>query len=312
MQLLRALSFRVLFAVASLLVISFITFLANDAMPDPALSIAGEKASAETVQRIRESLGLDRPWYIRYGDYLNKAVHGNFGTSYFGTKEEVKDMIARNLPTTLKLAGLAISLATFVGVTLGVIAGVFRNGPPDRLTLLVSTLFVTIPNFLLAPFLALLFSLKLGWLPLNWEVDSDWKAFVLPVIVLAARPAALLTRLTRAALVDTLQQEFIRLATAKGVPPRRLLFRHALRNSILPVITAIGTSFGILLTGSFVTERFFTLPGLGYMTIDAIQKGDGPTIQACVLLTGAMFIIVNLIVDIFLPLLDPRIREAQI
>lgn len=312
MQLAKALTFRILFAIASLFIVSIITFAANEAMPDPAVALAGEKATQASVERIRENLGLNRPAYVRYGEYLNHALHGDFGTSYYGTKEPVADMIKRNLPTTVKLALLAICASTLVGVTLGVIAGAYRNGPLDRSTLLVSTLFVTVPNFLLAPILALIFSLKLGWLPLNWDTDSDWKAFVLPVIVLMARPTALLTRLTRASLVETLQQEFIKLAVAKGVPSTRLLIKHAVRNSILPVITAIGTSFGILLTGSFVTERFFTLPGLGFLTIDAIQKGDGPTIQACVLLTGALFIVINLFVDVILPLLDPRIREAQI
>lgn len=312
MKLFKALTARAVYAFVSLFVISFITFIANEAMPDPAIAVAGDKASLETVQRIRENLGLNKPWYIRYGTYLSKATHGDFGTSYFGTKEDVSDIIKRSLPTTILLAGWAIILATVIGVFLGVIAALFQNGPPDRAALLVSTLFVTVPNFLLAPLLVLLFSLKLGWLPINWDTDSNWKAYVLPICVLAARPTAMLTRLTRAAVVDTFQQEFVRLAVAKGVPPARLLFRHVLRNSSLPVVTAIGTNFGLLLTGSFVTETYFTLPGLGRQTITAITQGDGPTIQACVLLTGALFILVNLIVDIILPLLDPRIREAQI
>jgi ABC-type dipeptide/oligopeptide/nickel transport system permease component len=141
---------------------------------------------------------------------------------------------------------------------------------------------------------------------------ADFYYYILPVAILAARPMAMLTRLTRASMVETLKQEFIRTAIAKGVPTGRLYFRHALRNAILPVITAIGTSFGFLLTGSFVVERAFTLPGLGSTTIEAIQRGDFPVVGACVLLTGFLFILINLLVDLILPLLDPRIRESQV
>jgi ABC-type dipeptide/oligopeptide/nickel transport system permease component len=152
-------------------------------------------------------------------------------------------------------------------------------------------------------------------LPITWSLDRiapEYYYLILPVVILAARPMAQITRLTRAMMIDTMQQEFIRTAVAKGVPRGRLIFRHALRNSILPVITSIGTSFGFLLTGSFVIERYFVMPGLGSATIEAIQRGDMPVIQAGILVTGSMFIFLNLLVDILLPILDPRIRESQI
>ncbi|RYG29690.1 ABC transporter permease [bacterium] len=184
--------------------------------------------------------------------------------------------------------------------------------------LTLSTLGVTLPNFVVAPFLVYFFANRdmLDYLPSAWAVDRGDSSIayylILPVLVLSARPAALLTRLTRASMIETFSQEFIRTATAKGVPRGRLIFRHALRNAILPVVTAIGTSFGFLLTGSFVVETFFRLPGLGFLTIDSIRKGDIPTVQACVLLTGGLFLILNLVVDLFLPILDPRIRESQV
>lgn len=321
MRLTKALSLRLLFGILSLVFISFVTFMADEISPgDAATVLAGEKATPIEVERLRENLGLNRPWPIRYGEFLTKAAKGDFGTSYYGTKEPVSDIIKRNLPMTLKLATLAILLASAVGITLGTIAAVKQNRGPDRMVLTLSTLGVTIPNFVLGPLLVYIFSMQLPrdhvlWLPQTWETPLKGPQIyylVMPVFLLALRPMAMLTRLTRAAMIDTLQQEFIKTATAKGVPPRRIIFKHALRNAILPVVTAIGTSFGFLLTGSFVIERFFLLPGIGREAIEAIQQGNMPVIQATVMLAGAIFITVNLIVDLLLPLLDPRIREAQV
>ena len=216
---------------------------------------------------------------------------------------------------TAKLAGLAIVLASGIGIACGTLAAVFQQRLADKVLLSLSTVFVTLPNFVLAPILVYVYCVNLNYLPLTWEIPlraSEFMYLIMPVAILATRPAALLTRLTRQSMIDTLQQEFIKTAVAKGVPRGRLLFRHALRNAILPVITAIGTSFGFLLTGSFVIERFFLIPGLGSTTIEAIQQGNTPVIQACVLLTGAMFIGLNLLVDVALPILDPRIRESQV
>jgi ABC-type dipeptide/oligopeptide/nickel transport system permease component len=320
-RLARAILLRLAVGVASLIFISFVTFVADMAAPgDPALVRAGDKASLQTIARIRHEMGLDRPWPVRYVDFIEKAVHLDFGTSYYGTQEPVGNIIKRDIPMTARTASCAILLATIVGILLGTAAAVRQNRFTDRTILAISTLGVTVPTFVLAPILVYIYCLQLNQLPQTWQpladqrasTAPDWVYLLLPVVVLAARPTALLTRLTRASMIDTLQQEFIRTAVAKGVPPMRLIFRHALRNAILPVITAIGTSFGFLLTGSFVVERFFTLPGIGSETIDAMGRGDTPVIQACVILTGAMFIVVNLLVDVILPLLDPRIREAQI
>jgi len=315
-RLAKAILLRLLFGAVSLLFISFVTFVADELAPGDAATVeAGEKATAEQVARIRHNLGLDRPWPERYVAYVEKAATGDFGKSYYGIKEPVSAIIGRTLPMTLLLATSAICVASFVGILLGTLAAVYQNRFADRAVLTLSTLGVTLPSFVLAPILVYIYALKLNYLPLTWRLDrpeGDFYYILLPVAILAARPSALLTRLTRASMVDTMQQEFIRTATAKGVPPLRLIFKHALRNAILPVITAIGTSFGFLLTGSFVIERFFIIPGLGSTTIEAIQQGNMPVVQACVLLTGAMFILLNLFVDLLLPILDPRIRESQV
>lgn len=316
MRLARAVGFRLLYGLLSLIFITFVTFVANEAAPaDPALIFAGEKASLADVQLIRHRMGLDKPWYVRYGVSLWNDAHLNFGKTYYGTQEPVSDILARDLPMTLKISFLAILLASGLGLMLGTLAAVYENRFVDRGVLTISTLGVTLPNFVLAPLLVYVFALRLNYLPQNWEVNRvapDFYYLLLPVIILAARPMAMLTRLTRASMVDTMRQEFIRMAIAKGVPTYKVILKHALRNAILPVITAIGTSFGYLLTGSFVVETFFTLPGIGRETIEAIQSRDYPLVQACILVTGMLFVILNMLVDVILPILDPRIREAQV
>ncbi len=318
MRVVKPILIRLLFGLLSLLFISFVTFIADEVTPGDAATVAaGDKATPAQVERLRESMGLSRPWPIRYVEYVDHAAHGDFGKSYYGVHEPVSATLSRTLPITAKIASLAIILASAIGIILGTIAGVFRNKWPDRSVLTLSTLGVTVPNFVLAPTLVYFFAIQLDRLPVNWDVnrverEGQLMFVILPIAILAARPMALLTRLTRASMIDTLQQEFIRTATAKGVPPLRLIFKHALRNAILPVITAIGTSFGVLLTGSFIVESAFDVPGIGKATIEAIQRSDMPVIQACVFVTGAMFIFLNLIVDIINPILDPRIRESQI
>lgn len=314
--LIRAIGFRLLYGLLSLVFITLVTFIANEASPgDPATIFAGDKASLADIALVRHRMGLDRPWYIRYGESLIKDAHFDFGNSYYGTQEPVADILKRDLPMTLRLSFLAILLASGVGIFLGTLGAVYENRFTDKAVLSVSTLGVTLPNFVLAPILVYIFAIRLNQLPMNWEVERvapDFYYLLLPVIVLAARPMASLTRLTRASVVETMGQEFIRMAVAKGVPGWRLITKHALRNAILPVITAIGTSFGYLLTGSFVVETFFTMPGIGRETINAIQKRDYPIVQACILVTGMMFVILNMLVDLTLPILDPRIREARV
>ena len=314
MRLFKTLLSRVLFGILALLFVSFVTFLADEMAPgDAATLIAGEKATAGTLARVRHEMGLDRPWPVRYVDFVVRAAQFDFGRSYTGTKEPVADVIRRNLPMTARIAVQAMLLAAFVGIALGTVAGVWNDRWPDRIALALSTLGVTIPNFVLAPVLVYLFALQLDILPVNWEVQRlapDYYYLLLPVIILSLRPMATLTRLTRASVIDTMGQEYIRLAIAKGVPRPRLILVHALRNALVPVVTAFGTSFGFLLTGSFIVETAFTLPGLGRAGIEAIQKRDTPVIMATTLVAGTLFILVNLLVDLAMPLLDPRIRET--
>ncbi len=316
MRLVRALLLRLLYGAVSLLFISLVTFAASKAAPgDPARLLAGDKASEAQVQRIRVQLGLDRPWPVQYGEYVAKAVRGDLGVSYYGTKEPVATTIAGALPTTMKVATLSILLASLVGITLGVLASIWEGGFGDKIVLGLSTLGVTLPNFVLAPLLVLYFVVMKDMLPLAWEEPlrgPEIYYLALPILILALRPMALIARVTRASMIETFRQEFVRMAIAKGVPFGRMVRKHVLRNAILPTITAVGTSFGVLLTGSFVVENFFRLPGIGSKTIEAILRNDVVLIQGCVLVTGAIFVIINLLVDLVLPIFDPRIRESQV
>lgn len=316
MRLAKSILLRLVYGLVSLLFISFVTFVADEISPGDAATLqAGEKARPEDVQRLRERMGLDRPWPIRYVEFVGNVARFDFGNSLLGARQPVSQIIGKALPMTMKIAFLAILLAAAVGIFLGTIAAVWQNRAPDQAVLTLSTLGVTVPNFVLAPVLVYIFALRLDVLPQTWEVNlraPEFYYLILPVVILAARPMASLTRLTRASVIDTLQQEFVRLAVAKGVPPFRLIFKHVLRNALLPVVTAIGTSFGFLLTGSFIIERAFVIPGLGSEAIEAIQRRDTPVIQATVLIAGALFILINLLVDVILPILDPRIREAQV
>jgi peptide/nickel transport system permease protein len=315
-RLFKAILLRLLYGILSLLFISFITFLAGYFSPaDAARIIVGEKASQEAYLAKRHELGLDRSLPEQFFSYIGNVAQGDLGKSWYGMKEPVSKMIAERAPRTVKVAVLAILLASILGITMGTIAGIYRSRAPDVGILTLSTLGVTVPNFVLLPILIYFFANQMGYLPGSELAGQNYPeiySLILPVIVLAARPMALLTRLTRASMIDTLQQEFIKTATAKGVPPMRLIFKHGLRNAILPVISAIGVNFGFLLTGSFVVERVYVMPGLGSLAIESVMQRNNPVIQGTVLAVGAMFIGMNLLVDIVLPILDPRIREAQV
>jgi peptide/nickel transport system permease protein len=314
----KSISTRLLYGLVSILFIAFVTFIIDEVAPgDAALLELGDKATPQTLAIMRAEMGLDRPWPVRFGEFVIKATQLDFGMSYAGVREPVRDKITRALPTTMQVAFLAICLAAIIGLTLGTISAIRQNKFADRAALSLSTLGVTIPNFVLAPILVYVFAVQLNYLPTSWappdrRTAPDIFYLLLPVLVMAARPAATLTRLTRASMIDILQQEFIRLAVAKGVPPFRLIFLHGLRNAILPVVTAIGTSFGFLLTGSFVVETVFVMPGLGSLAIDAVRQRDTPVILATTLVAGVVFVLVNLAVDLILPILDPRIRESQV
>jgi ABC-type dipeptide/oligopeptide/nickel transport system permease component len=297
---------RLLQAIPTLLLISFLTFIMGYLAPgDPIRMILGEHSDPQTVAQVRHELGLDQPWYVQYGRFVWSAVKGDFGISLYN-RRPVGDVIRESFPATATLAVLAILLAIAVGIPAGIVAAVFHNRLPDRLSMAGVVLGISVPNFVLATLLILLVSVRLGWLPV-----AGWGApeyLVLPVLVLAARPSASIARFTRTSMLEVLQQDYIRTARAKGVPERAVILKHALPNALLPVVTVIGNAFGYLLTGSFIVETVFAVPGVGYKSIEAILRRDYPVIQATTLLFAFLFIVVNLFVDILYTRLDPRVR----
>lgn len=313
---LRFIALRLALAIPTLLAISFLVFFAAFLSPaDPVDILLGQRAAPEAKARTRHEWGLDRPPLVRYGDYVWRIVrYGDFGRSY-QTREPITEIIKRGFPNTAALASAALMLSLIVGIPLGIASAVYANRALDRVAMSAALAGVAVPSFVLGPALVLLLAVPpRSLLPvIGFSLTSgrtDLKYFILPTIVLAARSTALIARLTRSAMLDVLGQDYIRTARAKGLSGGAILFKHALKNAFPPILTVAGTTFGYLLSGSFVVETFFTIPGIGNQSIRSILDRDYPVVQGLALLLATIFVLVNLIVDILYGLLDPRARVA--
>ncbi len=297
---------RIGFALLSIWAVLTITFfIAYLAPGDPIEQMMGQHSDPVVLAKARHDAGLDRPPLVRYGLYLWAFLHGDLGKSYY-TNEPITHFLARSLPNTFELALAAIVLAMLVGIVIGLIAATKPNTFLDRSLMLTVLTGVSVPNFVLGPILILIFALKLGWLPVaGW---GGLEYVVLPAIVLGARPAALIARMTRSSMLETLKQDYIRTARAKGLSPGVVLIKHALKNAFLPVLTTAGVSFGYLLAGSFVVETIFTIPGVGFASIDSLSKRDYTLIQGTTLVIAVAFVAVNLLIDLLYAVLDPRVK----
>lgn len=305
----RFLASRLLLALATLLALSLITFLLGALAPgDPVRLKLGERANPEQVQEVRRRWGLDRPLPERYLRWLGGLLRGDLGISYRDS-EPVSRTLVQRYPVTAQLAGMAALFALAAGVPLGLTAAARQGTWVDRLATLTALTGVSIPSFVLLPLLVLFFSLRLRWFPVTYE--REWWHLVLPALALGARPAALLARMTRTAFVDALSQDYVRTARAKGLSWMQTLLRHAAKNAVIPVLTVFGTSVGYLLGGSFVVETLFGIPGVGEISISSVSNRDYPMIQAVTMLAAAVFISVNLVVDLLYGLLDPRLRVGR-
>jgi ABC-type dipeptide/oligopeptide/nickel transport system permease component len=272
---------------------------------DPAASMLGEGASVEDVQALRTKLGLDRPLATQYRSYLAGAVRGDLGVSFrFGTP--VTREIATRVPQTLLLAVSAMVVATALALPLGVVAAVFRGRAPDRLAMTLAVIGLSLPAFWLGPLLALIFGVELGILPVAGS--GSWAHLVLPSLTLGFALAALLARMTRTTLLDELRELYVLAARARGASKWRAVLVHALRNSLIPVVTVMGLQFGAVLTGSIITETIFAWPGIGRLLITAINSRDYPVVQGCILWIAVIYVGVNLATDLIYGWLDPRIR----
>lgn len=272
---------------------------------DPAQSMLGESAAPGDVAELRAKLGLDRPVLVQYGEYLSRAVRGDLGRSFrYGTP--VTQEIGARLVRTAQLAVAAMAVAILLAVPLGTLAAVFRGRAIDQAAMTLSLVGVSLPNFWLGPVLAMVFAVSLGWLPVSGA--GSVAHLVLPAVTLGAALAAVLARLTRASVVEELQELYVVAARARGLSRARTVVRHALRNSLVPVVTVIGLQFGAVLTGTIITETIFAWPGLGRLLIQAIGFRDYPLVQGCILFIAVTYVAMNVLVDLAYGWLDPRIR----
>jgi peptide/nickel transport system permease protein len=280
---------------------------------DPAVIIAGDYATSEDIARIRAKLGLDRPFLAQVGIWVGQIVRGDLGTSIFSGLP-VSTLIGQRVGATLSLTLLAMLISVGVGVPLGVIAAWRQGSWVDRVVMVLAVSGFSMPVFWLGFVLVYVFAISFAWLPVQGYqplAAGLWpflRHLILPAVTLSVIYMALIARMTRASMLGVLQADYIRTAFAKGLPPRRVLIRHALRNASLPVVTIIGIGFALLIGGAVVTESVFAIPGLGRLTVDAIVRRDYPVIQGVILLVSGVYVLINLVIDVAYVVLDPRIR----
>ena len=280
---------------------------------DPALVIAGDQATAEQIQQVRVNLGLDQPYWIRFGGWLWAICQGDLGKSLISNLP-VSSLIIQRLGPTLSLMILTLVWSVLVAVPLGVVAAWKRGTAIDKAVMGFGVIGFSVPVFVFAYCLSYIFAIELKWVPIQGYAplsEGFWPWFnglILPAVALGSSYVALISRIGRAAMIEVLQQDYIRTARAKGAGPTSILFSHALKNAAVPIVTVVGIGVGLLIGGAVVTESVFAIPGLGRLTADAILRRDYPVIQGVVLLFSFAYVIVNLAVDLIYPLFDPRIR----
>jgi peptide/nickel transport system permease protein len=308
---------RLLTAIPVLFVVSLVTFFIMWLVPgDISAEIAGTDATPADLEAIRERLGLDRPIWERAVNWYGALLQGDLGYSYL-LNRTVADAVLERLPVTLSLAGIALVLASLIGMLLGILAAVRHNTAFDQGAMVAALIGLSIPDFWFGIVLIILFGVWLGWLPTGGfvpltEDPVGWvQSMVLPAFTLAITQMGVIARMTRSAMLDVLGQDFIRTARAKGMRARTVIFRHGLRNAMIPIITLVGVLTGVLLSGAVVIETVFSLPGVGRLIIGAIQRRDFPIIQGGLLVTALVFVFVNILVDIAYVWFDPRVRDER-
>jgi peptide/nickel transport system permease protein len=297
---------RSLIALPSILGVIVIVFAMVRLAPgDPAVLLAGEFASAETVERIRERFGLNEPPHVQFGIFMRDLAQGDLGNST-RTRRPVLDELARYFPSTLELAAAAILIALLIGVPAGVISALRPNGVADVTVTLIALIGVSMPVFWFGLLAILYFSVQLGWFPVQGR--GTLAHVVLPAVTLGVSSTAIIARMTRSSMLEILGQDFIRTARSKGLRERIVTNKHALRNALIPIVTVGGLEFGTLMAGAVLTETVFNWPGIGRLLVDSILARDYPVVQGAVLLIAVSFIVINILVDLLYALIDPRIR----
>ncbi len=307
----RYIQLRILRAIPVLLGISVIVFMMLHLVPgDPVTAMLNESsgASAEAVELKREQLGLNDPLYVQYFRFLKNAVRGDFGNSIISGRD-VTGMILDVLPATLQLTFAAMGIAIVSGVTLGVLAAVFRGKWVDSLSMVISLIGVSVPVFFLGIIFIYLFSIRLNLVPVT--SSGGGARIILPAITLGLGSAAIITRLVRTSLLEVLRQEYIQTARAKGLSEQKTIVVHGLRNALIPVVTIVGLQFGALLGGAVITETVFARRGIGQLAVNAVIDRDFPLVQGTILLSAAGYLLINLLVDVSYAWLDPRVQVTQ-
>lgn len=309
MWLLRYVVYRLLWLVPTLLAMALVTFLVMHATPGSPLDPVAEGAnplSPEAQKNLAAVYGLDKPLYAQFGIFLLKALHGDFGTSFVYKTRTVTEIMVETFPISLLLGSMALVLAVVGGVTLGILAAVYQNRSWDYVSVSVATLGVSVPNFVLAVFLIVLFSFVLPIFPTGgWNSPRDW---VLPTVTLALAPMGIIARFTRSSMLEVIRSDYIVTARAKGLAEGPVILKHVLKNGFIPVVTLLGPMFAAVGTGSFFVESIFRVPGMGRFFVLSMTGRDYPMIMAVVLVYGAFLALMNLVVDLLYGTLDPRIR----
>jgi peptide/nickel transport system permease protein len=297
-------------AIPVLIIVSFLVFSILYLLPgDPVeLMLAEVGADKETMDRLRNQLGLNDPFHVQYGRFLFNAVRGDFGRTVRGNRP-VLETIASQLPATIQLTVASMAFAAIMGMSLGVIAAIWQNTWVDNVVMAFAMIGVSMPIFWQGLLLIFLFSLRLGWLPATGQ--GGWERLILPAFTLGTGAAGTIARLTRSSILEVLRQEFMTTARAKGLAEHVVIYRHGLRNALIPVVTVVGLQFGSLLGGAVITETVFARQGVGHLLVQAINFKDFPLVQGGVFLAAIAYLSMNLIVDVSYAVLDPRIRYGE-
>lgn len=296
-------------------VMVFIFFIIHITPGDPATTILGQEASPEQIDELREKMGLNEPLYIQFITWIGDTLHGDFGESYF-LEKSVLEAFLENLGPTLSLAILAQIIGVILALVFGIVAAKNRGKVQDEAIIGISLFGISIPSFLLGSLLIMVFAVQFqllpvaGYQPLSAGVWEHLKYLILPAITLGSIQAALITRMTRSSLIDTLSENFVKTAKAKGLNEKAIILKHTLRVSFLPILTVIGESFGGLVTGAAVTEALFNIPGLGQLIVSSISRRDYAVIQGSILLITITYVLLNLIIDLLYAVIDPRVRNS--
>ena len=310
----KLIAFRIAQAIPVMFVVAVLTFLLMHLLPgDPATIIAGDMADQDAIAQVRRDLGLDQPVATQLWLWITNLLQGDFGRSLM-LNQPVAEAVMERLPVTLSLAMVAFVITIPIGITLGVIAAVWRDTWADSAVMFVALIGVSVPNFWIAILSVILFSVTLGWLPSSGYVPMTtdfgrWLASLIqPAVVLALFQIGYLARMTRSAMLDVLDQDYIRTARAKGVDPRTTIIKHAFRNTLMQVVTVSGYILSLLIGGSVVIEQIFAMPGIGRLLVQAIMARDYPVVQGTMLMLGFAFVFINIVIDLIYAYVDPRVR----